>query len=97
MHKKPLVQTLNGPIDYPRAVSYALEGTMSRNQINVKLSDRQARLLEELAEQYGSISSAVRIALENLYERTFPERGGEVPMTTAGERGAEFEPENSRM
>lgn len=97
MHKRQLTQTPNGPIDYPRAVSYALEGTMSRNQVNVKLSDRHARLLEELAEQYGSISSAVRIALENLYERTFPERGGAVPMPTAGERGGELEPENRRM
>lgn len=52
---------------------------MSRNQINVKLSDRHVRLLEELAEQYGTISSAVRIALEMLYRDTFPERSGSVP------------------
>jgi len=37
------------------------------------------RLLEELAEQYGTISSAVRIALEMLYQRTFPGREGAVP------------------
>jgi len=52
---------------------------MSKNQVNVKLSDRHARILEELTEQYGSISSTVRIALEILYERTFPERAGSVP------------------
>ncbi len=58
---------------------------MSRNQVNVKLSDRHAQILEELSEQYGSISSTVRIALENLYERTFPERGGAVPKPGSGE------------
>ena len=52
---------------------------MSRNQVNVKLSDRHMRLLEELAEQYGTISSAVRIALEMLYRDTFPGRSGAVP------------------
>ena len=62
---------------------------MSRNQVNVKLSDRHARILEELSEQYGSISSAVRIALENLYERTFPERAGSVPLEPVGEGGDE--------
>lgn len=52
---------------------------MSRNQVNVKLSERHMRLLEELSEQYGTISSAVRIALEILYRDTFPERSGSVP------------------
>lgn len=37
------------------------------------------RLLEELSEQYGTISSAVRIALEILYRDTFLERSGSVP------------------
>lgn len=62
---------------------------MSRNQVNVKLSDRHARILDELSEQYGSISSAVRIALEVLYERTFPERAGSVPLAPVGEGGDE--------
>ena len=38
------------------------------------------KLLDELAEQYGTVSSAVRIALEQLYRDTFPERSGAVPM-----------------
>lgn len=59
---------------------------MSKNQVNVKLSDRHARILEELTEQYGSISSAVRIALEILYERTFPERAGSVPQVEQEEK-----------
>lgn len=63
--------------EFPRVP--LLEDSMSRNQINVKLSDRHMRLLEELAEQYGTISSAVRIALEMLYRDTFPERSGAVP------------------
>ncbi len=66
---------------------------MSKNQVNVKLSDRHARILEELTEQYGSISSAVRIALEILYERTFPERAGSVPQVEpdgkTGSRGGQ--------
>ena len=52
---------------------------MAKNQINVKLTDRHMRVLEELTEQYGTISSVIRIALENLYERTFPERAGSLP------------------
>lgn len=65
--------------------------TPVRTQLNVKLSERHGRILEELSEQYGSISSAVRIALEQLYRDTFPERSGSVPTAEpeekAGARG----------
>ena len=52
---------------------------MSRNQVNVKLSDRHNRVSAELAQQDGTIRSAVLIALEMLYRDTFSGRSVAVP------------------
>lgn len=42
---------------------------MKRTQINTRLTERHQNMLDELAEIYGSVSSALRIAIENEYRR----------------------------